>query len=644
LCYSLVTHMGLSIVPIFNLPQEKMNAPACTLLIVEDFAPDRELYRRALSQDPSCAYHLLEAESVEAGLELCRSTKIDAILLDYSLPDADGLEFLAALGTQHNGIIPPVVMVTGMGDEGVAVKAMKLGAADYLVKWDLTPQILQSTMRIVIENTRLRLQLQQSQDWLQAKNQQITTIWESMTDAYVTIDRDWRVIYTNLAATEIYRQTTGLTPAEYLGESHWEVFPATVGTIVEQEYRRAVTDRVAVHFEVLYEPTQVWFEIHAYPSEMGLGVYFRDINERKRSEAERLQAERERDRFFDLSLDLLAIANFEGYFIRLNPAWEQTLGFTAAELMAQPYLDLVHPDDLAATLASAQGLSAGQTLLRFENRYRCKDGSYRWLSWSSRPYDEQNLVYAVAHDITDRKQTEIDLQIGEELFRSTFENTSVGMAHVAIDGNWMRVNHKLCEILGYGSAELLATTYQAITAPADADEDVAVVERLVNGEINECTLEKRYIHKQGHHVWANLTVTLIRTIATDGQLGIPQYFIAVIQDITDRKQLEAQLRQRELQLQLFVKYVPVGVAMFDRDMCYLSASDVWLDCHELCDRDIVGRSHYDLYPDLPQQCKEIHQRCLCWNDRKLRRRSISASRWSDGLRALGSSSLVHQYR
>ncbi len=665
-----------------------MYIPTFTLLIVEDLAIDRELYRRALSQDASCSYHLLEAESVAEGLTVCRTQSIDGILLDYALPDGDGLTFLAALKAQSEGSSPPVVMVTGMGNEGIAIGAMKLGAEDYLAKRDLTSELLQSTMRMAMENARLRLQLQQAQLTLQVKNQQTTTIWESMTDAYATLDPDWRIVYTNSAATEVFRQMTGLTPAEYLGKSHWEVFPATVGTIVEQEYRRAVTDRVTVHFELFYETADTWFETHAYPSDEGLGIYFRNINERKWLECERIAAEQERDRFFNLSLDLLAIANFEGYFLRLNPAWEQTLGFTAAELMAQPYLNLVHPDDLAATLAVAQGLSVGQMAVSFENRYRCKDGSYRWLSWSSRPYDEQNLVYAVAHDITDRKrddealrrseefnrsildshrdcvkvvdlegrllyindsgqrlmeiddfttiegrpwvefwqgndaesikaalaaaksgeigkfegycatykgtpkwwevvitpifdrqgnveqilsvsrditerkQTEIALQISEELFRSTFEYTSVGMAHVALDGNWMRVNHKLCEILGYSSAELLATTYQAITEPADSGQDVTIVQQLINGEINECTLEKRYIHKQGHYVWVHITVTLIRTIVPDGQLGIPQYFIAVIQDITeqqavlrDRKQAQADLEQRNQELDSFVYIV-----------------------------------------------------------------------------------------
>jgi DNA-binding response OmpR family regulator len=119
-----------------------MPIPTFTLLIIEDLATDRELYRLALSQDSSCTYQLLESESVAGGLTLCRTRSIDAIVLDYVLPDGDGLEFLAALNAQSNGSSPPVVMVTGVGDQRIAVRAMKLGAEDYLVKSDLTPELL----------------------------------------------------------------------------------------------------------------------------------------------------------------------------------------------------------------------------------------------------------------------------------------------------------------------------------------------------------------------------------------------------------------------------------------------------------------------------------------------------------------------
>ncbi|AFY95345.1 sensor histidine kinase [Chamaesiphon minutus] len=150
-----------------------MNLPTFTLLIVEDFPDNRELYAQCLMTDRSCDYKLLEAESVAQGLNLCRLQPIDAILLDYALPDGDGLEFLEALSLQGNGSIPPVVMMTGRGDENIAVRAMKSGVEDYLVKRDFTPQLLQLTMRNAIENARLRLQLRQSEERLQASEAQL---------------------------------------------------------------------------------------------------------------------------------------------------------------------------------------------------------------------------------------------------------------------------------------------------------------------------------------------------------------------------------------------------------------------------------------------------------------------------------------
>lgn len=118
---------------------------------------------------------------------------------------------------------------------------------------------------------------------------------------------------------------------------------------------------------------------------------------------ERRRAEEELDRFFALSVDLLCIADFDGYFKRLNPAWEQVLGFSIAELCAVPYFEFVHPDDRAGTRAEAEKIAAGATLLRFENRYRAADGSYRWLSWTAVPFKDENTIYAAARDVTEHK-------------------------------------------------------------------------------------------------------------------------------------------------------------------------------------------------------------------------------------------------
>ncbi len=118
---------------------------------------------------------------------------------------------------------------------------------------------------------------------------------------------------------------------------------------------------------------------------------------------DRKRAETELDRFFTLSLDLLCIANFDGYFVRLNPAWERVLGIPRAQLLSRPWLDFVHPDDHQATVGAEASIESGATLLTFENRYRCADGSYKWLQWSAAAYQDLGLIYAAARDVTEAK-------------------------------------------------------------------------------------------------------------------------------------------------------------------------------------------------------------------------------------------------
>jgi PAS domain S-box-containing protein len=124
-----------------------------------------------------------------------------------------------------------------------------------------------------------------------------------------------------------------------------------------------------------------------------------DVTERKR-------AEDERDRFFNVARDLLCISNFEGYFTRLNPAWETIFGYTDDELRSKPFIEFVHPDDRDATLAEGARLTAGDESIEFENRYLTKRGTYRWLRWNARSVPAEKLIYASARDVTESKETQ----------------------------------------------------------------------------------------------------------------------------------------------------------------------------------------------------------------------------------------------
>jgi PAS domain S-box-containing protein len=135
---------------------------------------------------------------------------------------------------------------------------------------------------------------------------------------------------------------------------------------------------------------------------LGFVKVTRDMTEQQRAG----QVQEERDRYFDLSREMICVAGFDGYFKTINPAWKWTLGFSTEEIMARPFIELVHPDDRTATLAEAEKLKNGGEVIYFENRYLCKDGSWRWFAWSARPAVPLQLIYATARDVTERKMAQ----------------------------------------------------------------------------------------------------------------------------------------------------------------------------------------------------------------------------------------------
>jgi PAS domain S-box-containing protein len=186
----------------------------------------------------------------------------------------------------------------------------------------------------------------------------------------------------------------------------------------------------------------------------------------------RLRAEQELATLFEQSPDLLCIAGTDGYFRRLNPAWERTLGYAPAELLGRPYLDFVHPDDRELTAREAGRIAVGSGSAQFENRYRRKDGSYRWLSWKSAPLPEQGIVYALARDVTDERQAAEELRRAREAADAanrakgdflanvsheirTPMNAVIGMAELLLDTPLLEVQREYLQTLKDAAESLL---------------------------------------------------------------------------------------------------------------------------------------------------------------------------------------------
>ncbi|WP_025254829.1 diguanylate cyclase [Alteromonas sp. ALT199] len=183
------------------------------------------------------------------------------------------------------------------------------------------------------------------------------------------------------------------------------------------------------------------------------------------------------------------------------------------------------------------------------------------------------------------------------MFEETFYSCPVGLAHVSVDGSFIRVNKPLCDFLGYSDEQLTKLTFQELTAPDYLDEDLNYIESLLKGDINSYTLEKRYLRRDGQQVWARLTVSLVK----DGR-GNPSYFISVVEDIDEKKRIQSELFQADA---LFSKIVS---AFSDRTFIWVATPDL-KKLHYVNDgyANIFGRNEYELYCNTIGFIDHVHE-------------------------------------
>jgi diguanylate cyclase (GGDEF)-like protein/PAS domain S-box-containing protein len=240
---------------------------------------------------------------------------------------------------------------------------------------------------------------------------------------------------------------------------------------------------------------------------------------------------------------LVVVLDRDGRIVRFNRACERTTGYTAAEVRGRPIWEAVLPAEEAER---ARAKFAAVTEGQVSERHWCtKGGELRLIEWTATALTddggERAFVIGTGTDITERRRAENALRHAEERFRAAFEGAPIGVALVGVErdcvGRWLQVNPALCELTGYASEELLATSLEAITHPDDQDLSATAMQGLIAGETPQLRLETRYMHRAGHPIWALLHASVVR----DGA-GQPLYAIAQVLDITERKRFEGQLQ------------------------------------------------------------------------------------------------------
>lgn len=250
------------------------------------------------------------------------------------------------------------------------------------------------------------------------------------------------------------------------------------------------------------------------------------------------------EHLFNLSVDMLCVANLDGYFTLINHAFEKTLGYTKEELLKEPFLSFVHPDDQASTVEGMKELSRGKPVIRFENRYQCKDGSYKWLAWSAMPVPEKGATYAVAREVTGLKQVEQSLQESELWMKSIFNSLEEAVFVVTPDRKMVNVNDAAQRMFGYSlgdfknsSTELVHVDHEHYVEFGNRIKEAFDMDKSANFKF-ECKKKNGQIFPTEH------TVSLLKN-----DQGEPLGIVSVVRDNSERKRAEDTLKEHTAQLQ-----------------------------------------------------------------------------------------------
>ncbi len=497
-----------AVVPMLTPSRQRTRAsvasePALNVLVIDDTPGDRMAVRLALEAG---GFVLQQAADAKHGLKLADSSTPDCILLDYILPDAEGLEVLESL-RQPSGTLPcAVVMLTGAGTADVATAAMKAGALDYLVKDRLDAEILRRAISSAVRQFRLI----EAQRVAERRNAQLAAIVAASGDAIISAGTDLAVQTWNAGAQRLF----GYREAEARGRTLTElIVPDAYQTETADIYAAVMSGRTAVLKETVRRHKDgrlVPVESSISPildgsgSVTGLSVILRDMSERRRTEdALRRHAEQQ-----DLLLvrDIAARKNVE-------------------EAQAR----------LAAIVTSSADAIVGKTL----------DGIVT--SWN---------------------------EAAERMF-------------------------------GYSAGEMIGQSIRRLVPVDRQREEDTILARMARSESIE-RREMMLLAKDGRTLDASITVSPMRD--SEGRIiGCSK----IIRDITQRKRTEARLAEREAQLALFVEHAPAAIAMFDTEMRYLAASRRYVSDFRLPpDIELIGRSHYEIFPDIPPRWREVHARVL----------------------------------
>lgn len=303
-------------------------------------------------------------------------------------------------------------------------------------------------------------------------------------------------------------------------------------------------------------------------------------------------------RFMDLSADMFCVAGFDGFFKTLNPSWQKSLGFTTEELLQKPYIEFIHPDDRQKSVTEDERLANGEAVLGSESRYLCKDGSYKCLLWNAVSVPEQQAIYAVARDITERKGAEEALRDSREQLRLLVDSVKdYAIFMLDASGQVTSWNQGAERIKGYKPDEIIGRHFSCFYPSEDVQSGKPERELRIAAAEGRHEEQGWRMRKDGSRFWADVIITAL----SDGD-GKLRGFSKISRDITERKQSEALLRESEERHRKLFDNNPHPTWVFDREtLSFLAVNEAAVRKYGYSKDEFLAMTVKDIRPpeDVP---------------------------------------------
>ena len=383
----------------------------------------------------------------------------------------------------------------------------------------------------------------------QMETRLVTTL-ENITDAFFTLDGEWRFTFVNHEAERLLKRPR----EELIGRNVWDEFPEARGSLFEEHYQHAVQTRQSVTFESYYPPLETWFEVRAHPSEFGLAVHFRDINERRAAaEQLRLSEERFRHTFFNAPIGM-ALVSTEGRFLQINTSFCRMLGFTETEMIGRSIVEITHPDDRAITAQEMRHLrEGGKDSYSIEKRYLDRGGNIIWcrVGVTALRDDAGQMRHYIGtvENITESRAAAERLRESEERFREMAENIGdVFYNYDPISNRLLYANRAYESIWGRPLDWIYAhpTGYLDDIHP----EDRAIAERALTDQLRgkKTDVDFRIVRPDGAIRWIREHASPV--VDASGRV---ERIVGTMRDVTERRAIIDQLREGEERFRLLAK-------------------------------------------------------------------------------------------